>query len=54
MSDPECCFCNVPGRCNPKHVECRLSDDERREIEWDLDDAIYHKSVDREIEERER
>ena len=45
--------CNVPGRCNPKHTECRLSDSERGEIEFDLDDAVYHKSVDREIEERE-
>ena len=51
MNEPNPCDdCNVPYRCNPKHVECRLSDSERREIEFDLDDATYHKSVDREME----
>ena len=54
MSEPEACQdCNL-HQCKFKHVECRLSGDERKEIEWDLDDAVYHRSVDREQEERER
>lgn len=41
-----CDTCNVPGVCNPRHVDCGLSDQERDGIEEDRGDAAYHARVD--------
>ncbi len=40
--DEPCATCIVPGGCNPRHVDCELSDEQKNDIEWDRGDAAYH------------